>query len=151
MKHCNHCGEVLELGVNFTEGQVKNHNYSCVTCRRAQSMVSRSKSRAKNAGLEHDITIDDIIIPKLCPLLDIELESIRFTDRNNTVSDATPTLDRIDNTKGYIKGNVWVVSMLANRIMTSATPEQVIQVGKRFKKKLESINDKQLDLLSEAS
>jgi len=63
-----------------------------------------------------------------CPALGIELK--RGVGKS---IDSSPTLDRIDNSKGYIKGNVQIVCNLANRIMTSATADQVIQVGEYFK------------------
>lgn len=33
----------------------------------------------------------------------------------------SPTLDRLDNTKGYVRGNVIVVSYRANRLKSDAT------------------------------
>ena len=41
---------------------------------------------------------------------------------------------------GYVKGNVQWVSKLANNIMSSATPDQVIQVGNYFKQITEKKN-----------
>ena len=32
----------------------------------------------------------------------------------------SPSIDRLDNTKGYVKGNVWVISTLANNMKNSA-------------------------------
>ncbi len=45
-------------------------------------MLSRAKYRAKQKGLEFNITKEDIIIPDTCPLLGTPMES--------------PSLDRID-------------------------------------------------------
>jgi hypothetical protein len=41
------------------------------------------------------------------------------------VHDGSPTLDRIDNAKGYVKGNVCVISKKANTMKNNATPEEV--------------------------
>ena len=70
-------------------------------------MWSRAKYRAKQKGLDFNITKEDIIIPDTCPLLGTPMES--------------PSLDRIDSTKGYIKGNVWVISNRANTLKNDAT------------------------------
>jgi len=74
------------------------------------------RDRAKKHGIEFNITRDDIIIPTHCPILGIPLFN---TPRKQT--DNTPSLDRIDNTKGYIKGNVHVISLRANRIKNDST------------------------------
>ena len=42
----------------------------------------------------------------------------------------SPSLDRIDSTKGYIKGNVMMMSILANRMKNNATPEQLVKFSK---------------------
>ena len=44
-------------------------------------------------------------------------------------SDNSPTLDRIVPELGYIKGNVWVICQLANRIKTNATADQILAVA----------------------
>ena len=46
----------------------------------------------------------------------------------------SPTIDRKIPKLGYIKGNVVIVSHLANRIMSNATSEQVQLVGKNMEK-----------------
>jgi hypothetical protein len=43
--------------------------------------------------------------------------------------DASPELDRIVPSLGYVKGNVLVVSRRANRIKTDATVEELQQVA----------------------
>lgn len=95
-------------------------------------MLDRSKSRAKRKGFEHNITIEDIIIPKNCPLLGIPL----FAGKES-VCPNSPTLDRIDSSKGYVKGNVWVISYKANTIKSNATLEELEAIAANFRAKIE--------------
>jgi hypothetical protein len=90
---------------------------------RAKRMLAKSVVRAKEIGLEHNIDITDIIIPDRCPYLNIELTHDLMKGQITTNS----SLDRIDSTKGYIKGNVQVISRLANTMKNSATLEQLIE------------------------
>jgi hypothetical protein len=75
------------------------------------SMLSRAKYRAKQRGLDFNITKEDIVIPDICPLLGTPMKS--------------PSLDRIDSTKGYIKGNVWVISNRANTLKNDASLQEL--------------------------
>ena len=52
--------------------------------------------------------------------------------------DNSVSIDRIDNNRGYVYDNIVIVSMLANRIKNSATPDQIISVGEFYKRLLES-------------
>lgn len=72
----------------------------------------RAKNRAKRENLEFDISEEDIFIPERCPILDIPLFIVPGQGGENN----SPSLDRIDNSKGYIKGNVSVISLQANRM-----------------------------------
>jgi len=89
----------------------------------SRKMFFRARSRAKERGHIFDIEYTDIHIPEYCPILGIKLEchSGSSGGKNNS-----PALGRIDNSKGYIKGNIMVISHLANVMKSSANPEQLI-------------------------
>lgn len=90
-----------------------------------------AKSRSKRKGIEFDIELSDVIIPKRCPLLDCEF--IPGTKDNYKYS---YSLDRIDSTKGYVKGNVWVISSIANTMKNDATLEELKVFAKNILQKL---------------
>ena len=98
--------------------------------------LSTIRLRAKEKGFDFNLTKQYLkdIYPKdnKCPALGIEFKV--GTEGGRATS---PSVDRIDNSKGYIKGNIIWVSSLANMIMTSATPQQVLDVGKFFKNQME--------------
>lgn len=83
-------------------------------------MWKAAKNRALHRGIEFTIDEADIVIPEKCPLLGVPFQ---FGTKGNY--HYSPSLDRIDNTKGYIKGNVWVISMKANTMKNSATPKEL--------------------------
>ena len=73
-------------------------------------LYANAKRRAKKKNIEFSITIDDIVIPTHCPVLGLELS----VNRNGKFNHTSPSLDRIDNSKGYINGNIEVISNRAN-------------------------------------
>ena len=89
-------------------------------------MFYAAKDRSKKSGIEFDITVDDIIIPDVCPVLGIEIK--KSEDRHACPN--SPSLDRRDSTKGYVKGNVFVISWRANKLKGDATPEELALILK---------------------
>lgn len=83
-------------------------------------ILNRAKYRAETHNLEFNLDLEDIIIPEYCPLLEVRLEL-----GNSKEYEYSPSIDRIDNSKGYIKGNVWIISKKANSMKNSATPEEL--------------------------
>lgn len=86
-----------------------------------KSLLRAAKQRAKVKGLEFNIDISDIELPEVCPLLGIPLASSDL----RKAQDNSYSIDRIDSSKGYIKGNVWVISRRANIIKNDATFEEL--------------------------
>lgn len=88
-----------------------------------KTILNSARSRATKAKLKFNLEVKDMVIPEYCPVLGIKL-----IKSENKVSDNSPTLDRINNSKGYIKGNVVVVSYKANRIKNNATIDELKKV-----------------------
>lgn len=84
------------------------------------AMWKAAQNRAKRKGIEFNIEESDIIIPDKCPLLEVPFE---FGTKGNY--SYSPSLDRIDNTLGYIKGNIQVISSKANAMKNSATLKEL--------------------------
>ena len=85
-------------------------------------MWRRAKSRVVKSGVPFDIEVSDIIIPEFCPILEIPL--VVYKGRSGGEHNS-PALDRIDNNLGYVKGNIMVISHLANMMKSSASLEQL--------------------------
>jgi hypothetical protein len=89
-------------------------------------MWYRVKKSSERRKLFFDLSIDDIIIPTHCPYLGVEL----ITDPNQSNSPNYFSIDRVDSTKGYVKGNIQIISLLANTMKNNATINQLIDFCK---------------------
>ena len=89
-----------------------------------KTALSTMKQRAAFKGLPFDLTAEDLVVPEFCPVLGIKL----VFDVND--NDARPSADRFDNDKGYVKGNVRVISLRANRLKSDATIDELRRVLK---------------------
>ena len=79
----------------------------------------------KEKGIFWNISPEDIIINEYCPFFGTKLTYVHMAKDNLTLNDTTASNDRFDNSKGYIKGNVWVISRLANTVKNKVTIEQL--------------------------
>ena len=84
----------------------------------------RAKFRAKKAnairtGVEFTINFGDLEFPTHCPVLGIELDYFANGRAENAVS-----FDRLNSSKGYIPGNVAIISWRANRIKNNGSAEE---------------------------
>ena len=85
-------------------------------------LLERAKLSSSERKLDFDLTVEDIQLPESCPLLGCLI----FFDPDNPGHPNTPSLDRIDNTKGYVKGNVWVISKQANTMKNNASLDDLL-------------------------
>lgn len=85
-------------------------------------IIRNIKGNAKRRDIEFNITYKDFTLPEYCPLLNLRL---KYRGEDGFNDNDRATLDRIDNTKGYIPGNVWILSRLANTMKNEATNEQL--------------------------
>jgi hypothetical protein len=81
----------------------------------------RRINKTRNNKMVFTITVKDIVVPKRCPYLGCKL----LTTFGGVQKWNTPTIDRIDNTKGYVPGNVIVCSLRANRMKAMYSVEML--------------------------
>lgn len=89
-----------------------------------KSMLAGAKVRAEAKGLPFNITDRDIVIPQFCPVLGLELKR-----EEGPMTDASPTLDKIEPDKGYVRGNVVVISARANRLKSDASVDEIVRLA----------------------
>lgn len=138
MRVCPSCKAEKEI-YHFAYQRGRGENY--YTCRACDKRVEnafkskpsdprfilweRSALNARKIGIEHTIEPEDIPMPNTCKYFGVQLEyppgkSGRRWDKFRA------SIDRIDSTKGYVKGNVHVISYLANRMKQDASEEDLI-------------------------
>ena len=84
------------------------------------NMWMGARDRAYNKNIPFDIELEDIIIPDLCPILNIPLvKNEKCADRDSA------TLDRIIPNLGYTKNNIRVISRLANTMKQDASFDEL--------------------------
>lgn len=123
-RECTRCGTIFPITSKTVTLCPKCNTERVKSTAPEAKMLQRAKERAKKFNLEFNLELSDIIIPTHCPALGCELV---VSKGRSGGSPESPALDRIDNTKGYIKGNVMVMSHLANQMKASANPEQLIK------------------------
>lgn len=84
-----------------------------------QDLVKRARDRARRAGLPFDLKTTDITVPRRCPVLGVPITP------GKTRSATSPSLDRIEPSRGYVRGNVRVISDKANRLKGARTLEEL--------------------------
>ena len=156
-KVCTGCKEHLPLSEFSKKRDPKDGlQFKCKSCNKEymdntcsfKKWFASKKGRVKADGVEFTIEPEDIPgvkiretiteangrkytsweaveYPKVCPVLGIELDWGMNGNQPNS-----PSLDRIDPTKGYIPGNVMIMSKLANAMKQNATPEQLNQFSR---------------------
>jgi hypothetical protein len=96
------------------------------------NMLAQAKYRSKKYDLEFSLSKEDITIPKICPVLG----TIISLNESKPNSPSSPSLDRLDNNKGYTKDNIRVISNRANHVKNDATIEELELVLKYMKGEL---------------
>ncbi len=96
---------------------------------REKRALYAARNRAKRRGLEFTITVDDIQIPEKCPVLGIPLTF----EPGRGAHESSPSIDRIDNTKGYTPDNIVIISWRANRLKSDATMAELKAITHFYK------------------
>lgn len=87
-----------------------------------RTTIGSIKRRCRLKNIEFNLKAEDFVVPKVCPILGIPLKW------GHKITNNTPSVDRIDPTKGYTKDNVKIISMRANRLKNNATLEELEKI-----------------------
>ena len=92
-------------------------------------LLNACRCRARAKGVPFNLTKEDIVIPSVCPVLGIPLEHGTKGFHENS-----PSIDRILPDKGYVRGNIIVISFRANRMKQNATTKELRQLADFFER-----------------
>jgi len=111
---------------------------------RLNKWFNGTKGRAIKNGLEFNLDLEDFEIPEYCPILGIKLEFNEhgFDKTNKSLFSGIPSIDRIDNSKGYVKGNTWIISRLANTMKNKGSFENLYRFSRFFNQNLKEEDNK---------
>jgi len=156
-KECRGCQQILPITSFYKKGTVSQTNtdgfeHRCIQChkqrwhehasdpeQRKRWLLERIRAKCKKQNIPFNLTIEDLVIPDVCPVLGIPLKfgvkGYAFRDRRGVQTpDDSPSADRIDPDGGYVKGNVVIVSYRANLIKTNATVDELVKIADYYSK-----------------
>lgn len=95
-------------------------------------LINSAKKRAKRNNLEINIDVDYIKriwpLDNKCPIINEKFKSGKLFSSKNSA-----TIDRMDNSKGYVVGNIMIISSVANSIKNNASIEELEFILKNWK------------------
>lgn len=122
---------ILQDRINLINDSMTHHTKSRIL-NIEHCLLTAAKRRSKYKNLE--INIDDDYIKSIwqldnkCPI-----RNVKYTFGIKSHSDNSPSIDRIDNNFGYVKGNVMIISTKANIIKLHYTIEELNFIIKSFR------------------
>ena len=129
--HCKECDakdQQKSKAKNKEKNKIKQKEYLQAKRKefsfRLQMLINVSKQRAVLKGREHTITVFDLktLWPHdgKCPVFGFELQF-----NTGGFRETSPSIDRIDSSKGYTLDNIQIISWKANRLKSNATVEEL--------------------------
>jgi hypothetical protein len=111
---CQYCRTEKKRPINSRSYQADKERV--LASNPALFMYRLVKRHAREKGVPFDLSPEDIFIPEFCPVLGIKL-----SPPGDGLKDSSPTVDRLIASKGYVRGNIAVISSRADRIKSDAT------------------------------
>ena len=94
-------------------------------------LLASARAAARTKRIACTITKSDIKVPKQCPVFGIPLFLTPGRRTNNT-----PSIDRINNRRGYVSGNIVVVSWRANHLKSNMTRVELQRLARFYLRRM---------------
>jgi len=110
----------------WTDEELSKINLRCLLEYAIRAKLSRTLSNTKSTcereGVPFNISVDDLKpYPLTCPVLGTPIDWMLTGASSND----SPSIDRMIPEKGYVKGNVRLISQKANRLKGNASVEEL--------------------------
>ena len=146
-KLCSSCKTVKPISEYTKKSRNKDGlRYECRICDNERqnkrtranpfaTLLSNVKTRAKRKGWDFDIDEDYLrsLDREICPYLEIPIYWGKGQG-GKAAGDNSKSIDRINSQRGYVKGNLIICSMRANRNLSNATAEEMEIIARNFKR-----------------
>lgn len=99
----------------------------------ARKMLTQCRGNAKQRGLECNLTlqmIEEMLQPMTCSATGLPLSFERIDGQRHSRSPWYPSIDRLDNSVGYVPGNVRVVCSIYNFMRSNHADHDVLAVAR---------------------
>lgn len=122
---CRECKECQKERYNRERNKLKDKDFALNY--KLYQLFKSSQRRSKVKNMYSDVTYDYIKLlwekqKGLCALTDIPMTFEFYKGRTNT----NVSLDRIDSSKGYVKGNVQLVCMVVNQMKNDLSFDELL-------------------------
>jgi hypothetical protein len=143
MIKCVRCSLRLTSENFYMNGRRKGQRQRvCKSCHRfsQRPQVSRTPAyklftaalvRARRLNLTFTIKLEDVVIPDVCPVFGFPL-----VVGSGYRTSQSPTIDRIDSTKGYTPNNIAVISWRANDLKRDASLVELLKLRDWMRQRL---------------
>jgi hypothetical protein len=158
MKTCSKCSQTKPLAEYYkSKACPDGYTYYCIACAYPTQSIEKkeyiknkiaaerqddpvkfllaaAKCRAKKEGVPFNLTKEDLQIPMYCPVFGMELTygGTGVSKRGYGASPSAASIDRVDGKKGYIKGNINVISWKANRAKCQLSVKELVKLAEYF-------------------
>lgn len=115
---------------------IKNKSYHkryATPSGRLSILLTDAKSRAKKGGMDFDesVRLELTTIPETCPLCEGPIRLDKDTRKDS------PSIDRIDSSRGYERGNVWMICRHCNTIKNDASLERFERMSRNWRREVD--------------
>jgi len=117
--------------------------YTCPVICKMEKMLAGAQRRARSKDRDFNLDLNHIVelYVEICPVLGIEL----LWDNKGITRAGSPSLDRINNRNGYVKGNVQIISHRAN----SLKKDYLLIEWRKMEKYMSNCNGKPIEIVDD--